>query len=816
MLGRTLADIRTSFRTLLKQPRFTVVAALTLALGIGAVTLIFSVVNGVLLQPLRYPHPDRLVNIWSTAPGLGYDQFPLSPDLFMFYRRNSTAFEDMGLFQQDRDNLAHEGDPEVVQSAVTTASFFSTLGGSFTLGRPYRADEDTPEAPRVAVISTRLWDRAFHHDPQVVGRVVRVDGQPTEIVGVAPEWLNRPNGPDLWRPARFKPDAPPAGAFGWNVIGRLKPGITPDEAATQLEPLVKRAMETIDSANYRAFLTDGRYRPLVHPMKEDIVGDVREPLWILLGTVAMVLLIACANVANLSLVRAEGRQREIALRLALGGSRAVLARSLLIEALVLSSIGAAIGVGAAALALPGLISLATASIPRLNEVGLNGSVIVVAAGAAILSALIFGIVPALRYTRSSVLGALRQGGRGSTDHPSRHRGRLILVAAQTALAMILLVGSGLLARSFSRLMATEPGFTPAGTLSVRIALPTTSYPDRPAMLRFTHDLVQRLDDLPSIEAAGATSALPMGESAAGTAFEFEGRPAEPGKLPPIVTFITVTPGYFSTVRTRLVRGRDITWDDTREGVSNVIVNQAAADKFWPGDDPVGKRIRRLEGTVVKAPPWFTVVGVVRSVRQNGLREAPPALFYFPPVPGVDEGPRVMSYVVRGGNAANETDAIRRTVRAIDADVSIAAVQTLEEVVSRSVVQFSFTMLTLAIAAAVALILGAVGLYSVLSYAVTLQTREIGVRLALGAPPSRVMRTIVVRGFITSAIGLGVGAAGAAALTRLLRSLLFETTPLDPVTFGATAAMLMLVALAASYLPARRAASINPMESMRGE
>ena len=815
MLRQFLADVLLAGRTLIKQPRFSIVAALTVALGVGAVTVIFSVVNSVLIQPLPNPNAARLVNIWSTAPGLDYDQFPLSPDLFLFFEKHQTVFEEMALRQRGRVNMTYGEEPHVVQSAVVTAKHFSTLGAVFTQGRGFTASDDTPKAERVAVISHRLWRTIFGANPAAIALTVRVDGEPTQIVGVAPAWLDRTGSADMWLPARFNPEDPPTGSFGWQAIGRLKPGVRPDDAATQLEPLVKRAMETyIKSPNYRAFLTDGRYRPIVHSMKEDIVGDAREALWILLGTVGMVLLIACLNVANLCLVRAEGRQREMAVRLALGGNRGGIVRSLLTEALVLSVVGSIVGVLLAAASLPLLIRLAPDSLPRLEEVGVDGLVLLVAAGLSVVSAVIFGLVPAVRYTRPMVLGALRHGGRGATDHPKLHRGRNLLVAGQTAMAMVLLVGSGLLARSFVRMLNAQLGFDPRGTLTANIALPPATYKNPLEVTQFAQRLVQQLDDLPGVDAAGATSDLPIYSGPSGTAFDIDGKPVDPGKLPPIIYHTIVTPGYFAAMRTPITSGRDFAWSDVREGVNLILVNQTLAKQYFRNEDPLGKRIRSAGGDKEKRP-WFTIIGVVHDVRQGGPREPINAMIYFAPsAPGSNDNFRSFTYVIRGPQAATQAEAIRRAVRGLDADLPIAAIRTMKEIVDESMVQFSFTMLTLGIAAAVALVLGAVGLYSVLSYAVSLRTREIGVRLALGAAPSRVLRSVVSRGAAISLVGLVVGAAGAFALTRLLRSMLFETAPLDPLTFAAVAAVLLVVALLASYLPARRAAAISPMESMK--
>jgi putative ABC transport system permease protein len=809
-------DIREAVRLLRKQPRFLIVASLTLALGIGAVTAIFSVVNGVLLKPLPHPDADRLVTIGSTAPGLGYDRFPISPDLFLFYQRESRAFDQMAVFQRRRANLTQSGSPEVVDTAVTTHGYFPTLGASFSLGRPYTANDDRPEAPRVAVLSHRLWTRKYASDRSIVGRAIPVDGEPAQVIGVVPAWIDEAGSPDVYLPARFNPNNPPTGAFGWNGIGRLKAGVSVGAAQASLEPLVGRAMkEYIKSDTYRAFLTEGGYRPVVDPLRESIVGDVTQPLWILLGTVGMVLLVACGNVANLCLIRAEARQRELAVRLALGGSRGGLVRKLLVEALVLSGIGAALGIGLAAAAVPVLLQLAPSSIPRLDQVRLDPIVLAFAVAAAAISGVIFGLVPAIRYTRGNVLGALRHGGRSATDHPGRHRGRNLLVVAQTAMALVLLVGSGLLARSFSKLMGAELGFDPHDVLTFRVGLPTTGYEKPDQIARFSQRLVDRLAQIPGVDAAGGVTELPT-TPPSGTAFDFNGKPIEPGRLPPMVQYQTITRGYLGAMRIALLQGRDFDASDLRPGVRSVIVNKAAADQYWPGESPIGKQLRQHNGDPKAQLPWSTVVGVAASIRQSSMRDRPRPVVYYPLKEDDANPPRALSYVIRGPHVQAQADLARQAVWAIDPSLPLASMQSMDAIVERSVVQFSFTMLTLAIAAGIALALGAIGLYGVLSYAVSLRTREIGVRLALGAPTGLVMRTVVVNGATIAVLGLGVGLIGAFGLTRLLRDLLYETPPLDVTTFAAMSALLLIVAMLASYLPARKAASVSPLEAMRGD
>jgi putative ABC transport system permease protein len=797
-----LTDAKEATRSLRKAPRFTIVAALTLALGVGAVTSIFSVVNGVLLRPLPYPEPDRLVNVWSSAPGLGYDQFQLSPDLFFFYREHATVFEDVSLFQRRRANLTEDGDPDVIDVAVTDEAYFRTLDATPVPGRAYAIEEDRPDAPRVVVLGHAFWAERYGADPSLVGRAIRLDGEPTQVIGIAPAWLD--------------PDNPPSGSFSWSVIGRLKPGVRPEEAASHLEPIVQLALDEYIGPldTYRAFITDGGYRPLVHDMKEDIVGSAREPLWILLGTVGFVLLIACANVANLFLIRAEGRQREVAVRTALGAGRLALVRKLLTEAVVLAILGGGLGLVLSASALPALLRLAPSSIPRLDQVTLDLTVVAFTVGVVAISAVLFGLVPALRYTGLSALGALRHGGRGGTEDRARTRGRNLLVVTQTALALVLLVGSGLLVRSFARMLDTDLGFETDRMLTFRVALPPASYPDPVDAAAFTGRLVARLDELPMVERAGAASVLPVESNAPGTAHQIDGRPTPPGELPPMIHYKTVTPGYFETMGIPVVSGRDLTSGDVQADTRVVVVNQALADLYWPEADALGKRLR--QGSDANPGDWYTVVGVVGSVLQDGLREDPRPLAYYP-LSGVNlGGSRVMTYVVRGPGVLTSAEAVRRAVWALDGDLPVAAMRSMDEIVDRSIVQFSFTMLTLGIAAVIALVLGAVGLYGVLAYAVSLRTREIGVRLALGAPRSRVMQTVVLNGLAISAIGLVVGLLGAVGLTRLLEGILYETEPLDLATFAGMSGVLFVVALAASVLPARRAAAVSPLEAMRTE
>ena len=715
---RTLAqDLREAARGLRKQPRFLIVASLTLALGIGAVTSIFSVVNGVLLTPLPHPQQERLVNIWSTAPGLGYDQFGLSPDIFFFYQRNNSVFDDMALHQAARVNLTESGPPEVLDALLTTSRFFSTLGTGFSRGRSYSADEDKPEAARVAVLSHRLWTRRYGGDPSLVGRPIRIDGNLTEVVGIAPAYMDHTGKVDIWLPARLDAADPPTATFSWQAIGRLKPGVRPDQATTHLEPLVARAMsEYIQSDNYRAFLKDGRYRPLVHSMKEDVVGSLREPLLILLGTVGMVLLVACGNVANLCLIRADARQRELAVRAALGASRAGLVRKLLVEALLLSAVGTSLGVLLSALALPLLLQLAPGTIPRLEAVTdqRHG-----AAGGG--------------RRRDPVGADLRPGpgdplhpGAGAHDAPPRRTrlDRSSVAAAGAAAARGRANRDG--ARAARRLGPARAKLCAADVGRPRLLGRERAHlPGRPSAIRVSETAPGRDRRDPDRGTAGAAPRHRDRRShdrTAGNGQHLRQRirvrrtdrrsrtPAAAGPLLERHPGLLRDPPYSAPARIA-----DFDSGDMRDDARTALVNKSAAERYWPGQDAIGKRLRSFRSE----DGWYVVKGIVADVQHEGLRQAPRPLVYYPVKVRDDNVPRGFSFVLRGPSATTQADAARRAVWTLNPDLPVASMRTMENVIEESVMQFTFTMLTLGIAAVIALVLGAVGLYGVQSYAVSL-------------------------------------------------------------------------------------------------
>jgi putative ABC transport system permease protein len=815
MISRLLADARIAARSLAKAPRFTLVAVLTLSLGIGANTAIFSVVNGVLLEPLPYPSSDRLVNVWSNAPGLGYDLFPLSPDVYFMYQRESAAFEEMALYQNTSGSITEDGAAERVRGALATHTLFSTLGIHPAMGRAYTAAEDRPEALEVVVLSHALWQRRYGGDPGAVGRVLRLDGSAREIIGVMPERFDFPGGAEYWVPLGIDPEEAPTGSFSYRAIGRLAVGVTPEAARAGLVPIVTRLREGLaseDAPDYAAFMEAGQYAPLVHRIQDDLVGDLEQPLWILLGTVGFVLLIACANVANLVLIRSEVRRRETAVRVAVGATRSSLARYLLTESALVAGAGAALGVLVAWVGVPLVLQQAPPQVPRLGDVRVDGVVLAFAALLGSVSAVLFGLPPALRFTRPGALAALKQGGRGSTGS-ARGTGRRLLVIGQTSLALVLLIGSGLLVRSFQRILSADLGFESADRITFGVYLPPARYPEADDVVGFHERLQARLMGMPRVRSAGFANVLPLSGNVSGTAHVVESRPTEPGELPPMLHFAYVGPGYMETMGIRLREGRFLTPSDHRDGCSVAVVSSAVADRFWP-DGGLGQRLR-LSGD---PDNWFTVVGVVEPAVQESIREEPRPVVYYPLVQpdGTLGDIRAASYVVEAPDPLSLASDVRAAVWELDPDLPVADMRMMDEIVSSSVVELSFTMFTLGIAALLALVLGAVGLYGVLSYSVAQRTQEIGVRMALGAERGQVLGMIVRDGARTQVIGVAIGLVGAAALTRVLQGLLFGVDALDPITFVATSGILFAVGLLAAYLPARRAARLDPVTSMRTE
>ena len=817
------ASLRSLLREMRRSPGFLLLAVLTLAVGIGANVAIFTVVNAVLIRPLPYPQPEDLVMVWHTAPGLKMERFEHSDATYVLYRKHNRVFEDLGIYWEGSATLTGGEAPERVGAAGLTASALTVLRVPPILGRSFQEADERPGAERVALLSHGLWRRRFDGDPQAIGRTLRVDGETRRVVGVMPEGFRFPSAEaELWLPMTLDLARLEAGNFNYAAVARMRPGVPPARAARELSALVWRIPEEFPDARIdRGMIESAKLAVLVDPLREMVVGDVARILWVLLGSVGCILLIACANVANLFLVRAESRQREVAVRNALGATRGAVARLFLGESLALSVFGGILGLALAAAGVRLLVSLRPQGIPRLEEIGVDAVVLAFTLLLSLLAGLLTGGLAALRYGAPELAPALKEGGRGDTSGRARHRARNALVTAQMALALVLLVGCGLMVKSFWRLRAVDPGFDPRGVLTLHLDLPETEYRDSFANARFVRQLLEKVRAVPGVVSAGTITHLPLGGGNSNSGYSFADFPLPPGQVPPILGTRFASPGYFETMGIRRIEGRLFDRIDPTRRSQEVVVSEALARRFWPGQSALG---RRLTQGLAEDGRWFTIIGVVGSTRDIGLKEKPYETVYFPLLrlePGDDDGdewvPRNFTLVIKGRvDPAALAAPVRRAIWSLDPNLPLAQMRPMEEVVERSMARTSFTMLLLVIAAAVALLLGTVGIYGVNSYVVSQRTREIGVRMALGAGRRDISRMVLRQGFLLAAAGIAIGLAGALLVTRLMLALLYDVSPRDPATFAAVPALLALVALFASWLPARRAATVEPLEAIRYE
>jgi len=821
-----LSSVRTTVRALRRAPGFSLISILTLAVGIGATAAIFTVVNAVLLQPLPYHEPQQIMGVSNTAPGLGMDVLEQSDGTFFVYRRDSRSFTDLGIYS---DGAAYGGaatltggqEPERISASRATAGVFAVLRQPAALGRTLQEEDEKPGAPPVAVLSHGLWHRRFGGDPQVIGTMLKVDGVATRIVGVMPPGFHFPSAEvELWVPLTIDPVNLRAGNFNSYGIGRLRPGVLPETAAHELSELALRVTELPNTLIDPKMLRAARFGALVHPLRDDIVGNVARVLWLVLGSVGIILLIACANVANLFLVRAEGRQREMAVRSALGASRWSITRIFLEESAALSLIGGAIGLALAAAGTRVLVAMRPENLPRLEEIAVNGTVLAFTVAVSLLSGLLVGLFAALRYGRPDLVPALQEGGRGGTVGRERLFARNALVVVQMALSLVLLVGAGLMVKSFWRLRNVSPGFDPKNVLTVRLNLPESEYATPQAPARFVVQLLEKVQALPGVESVAVNTVLPLSDGGDINGHVIEGRPIPQGGLPEILATRRVSPSYFETMRIPLLQGQLFDRIDPDKVTTQAIVSQSLAAKYWPGQNPLGKRL--AQGIGDTHAEWSTIVGVVGSIRENGLGEAPVETVYYPYQPqedfkGTVSISRNFTLVVRSTKEPQMlTRPVRDAVWSLDPNLPLSQVRTMDEVAERSMVQTTFTMFLLVVAALIALVLGSVGIYAVISYVVSQRTREIGVRMALGAGRRDISRMVLKEGLGLVLLGILLGLTGAFALTRLMLALLFGVSPTDPATFAAVPALLAVIALFASWLPARRAASVQPLEAIRGE
>lgn len=808
-----LQDIRYAFRSLSKAPGFAVVAVLTLALGIGANSAVFSVVNGVVLRPLGYREPEELVSIASRFPGLGFDRFWISPPEYFELDEWTRSFSTIGGYRTQQASVGGGETPERVTNGFATADFFPTLGVAPLLGRAYGAAEDAPDAEPVAVLSYELWQRSFGGARDIVGRDIIVNGVSTRVLGVMPRGFDIDDADvEIWQPMQLDPsNRQNRGSHFLNVVARMRPGVTLAQASAELDRLVARWGEEVPDThtphpeNHPFFLTG---------LQDSLVGDVRPALVLLLGAVGFVLLIACANVGNLLLVRAEARQKEIAVRAALGAGRMRLLRQFLTEGVVLALIGGALGLALGFTGVRLLLATSPESVPRAAEITLDPRVLGFTLVVSIVTGLLFGLAPLFHLGSSRLNSALREGGQRATAGAGRHAIRRTLVAAELALAVVLLVGAGLMLRSFAELQQVDPGFESENLVAFQLFLPSATYPDATAQSAFLQRVLDGVRALPGVRSVAAMQGLPPRREVNANDTEFENVPGPPNGPPQNVDYYqTITTAYLGTMGVPVVRGRGFEPQDASTPV--VLINERLAKVFYPDQDPVGRRLRPPFSDSI---PWFTIVGVVGDVKQGGMEAETGTELYFMYEQGAaifSFAPRSMYIVARTSGDPNRLmAAIPGAVRALDPTLPVSELQRMEQVISTSMAQPRFLTLLLGVFAAVALALAAIGTYGVIAYSVLERRQEIGIRMALGARARVVVGMILGQALAVAAVGLAIGLAGAFGLTRLLQSLLFNVSSTDATAFVAAPLVLALVAAVACVVPALRAASVDPVKALK--
>jgi len=811
------------FRRLLRSPIFTAVTLATVAIGIGANSAIFSVINGVLLKPLPYADAERLVGVWQSAPVIGINDLTLSfSDYFTFLDENR-SFQELGLWDNDSVSITGLGAPEQVQNIEVTAGILPALGVQPQLGRWFTAKDDSPGSPATVILTYGYWMRKFGGDPLAVGRRIVVDGEAKEIVGVMPQSFRfLDDKPDLIVPFQYDRNKATLGNFSYKGIARLKPGVSLAQAnqdIARMIPIVNTKFPPPPGFSVKLF-EEIKLQPNVRPLKRDVIGDLGKVLWVLMGSIGVVLLIACANVANLLLVRAEGRQQELAIRSSLGANWTEIARELLMESVFLGLAGGVLGLGLAYAGLKILVSIAPASLPRLQDIYIDPRVLLFTLTLSLLAGLLFGLIPVMKYGAPSMAAVLRAGGRTLSQSKERHRVRNTLVVLQVALALVLLISSGLMIRTFVALQRVQPGFTNASQLqTVRLYIPDAQVKEPERVLRMLQEMQQKISVIPGVASASFSNWAPTDGNTSSDVLYAADRTYREGELPPLRRFHYVAPGFFQAIGTRLVTGRDYTWQDMQDKRNVVIVSENLARDLWR--DPsaaLGKRIR--EGM---KDDWREIIGVVENLHDDGADHKPPSTVYWPVrMKNIYGQPNYVLrgpvFAIRSTRAGSESfvKEIQQAIWSVNANLPITKTRTLEEVYRGSMARSSFTLVMLAIAGSMALLLGVVGIYGVISYSVSQRTREIGIRIALGAQP-RTLRAMVVRnGVLLASIGVAFGLAGAAALTRIMASFLFDVSALDPLTYCAVSAGLLAAAAAASYIPAHKASSVNPVDALRAE
>lgn len=824
-MGNFPDRLRQVLRRLGRAPLFTTLALLTLAVGIGATTLIFSVVDGVLLKPLPYPKPEKLIGVWFSSRLINMQELNVAPYLYFIFREQNKTLEDIGLYQGDSITVTGKGAPTRVDGLDVTEGVLPILGVKPALGRPFTQQDDAAGSAETVMLSYAYWQKNFGGARSVIGQSITVNGEPREIVGVLPRGFHFLNWDDaaLILPMRLNRSDTKLGNFSFEGPARLKPGVTMEQASTDLQrliPIATRSFPPPEGYSEKLF-EQAELRMNLHSLKQDVVGDVGNVLWVLMGSIGLVLLIACANVANLMLVRVEGRRQELAIISALGAGWRRIAGDLLLESVTLTLIGSALGLGLAFGGLKVLLAMAP-DLPRIHEIGINLPVLLFALAMAILTGVLIGLVPVFKFAGGKLNSGLREGGRALSQSRERHRARNTLVVVQVALALVLLICSGLMIQTFRALERVNVGFTGANSLQTfYIFVPDSQIPDkdRDKLIHMEQDMMNKLAALPGVQSVAVTGGVPLTGYSSNDLIYAADRTYREGEIPPIRRFIWISPGLFKTMGTPLLAGRDFSWQDNYDKLPVAMVSENFAREYWgSAQNALGKRIR-----TGSADDWRQVIGVVADVHSDGVDKAAPTTIYWPLLMNnfdtqKERVQRGVGFVIRTPEAGSQAfmDEARRVIWSDDSSLPLANPRTLGYFYKRSMARTSFTLVMLAVAGMMALLLGVTGIYGVLSYSVTQRIREIGIRIALGAQRGQILGMFVRDGLILTSIGVACGLVAAFTVMRLMRSLLFGVSPFDPVTYVAISLGIFATSCIACWLPSRRAAAVDPIHALRAE
>ncbi|MGA2047633.1 MAG: ABC transporter permease [Terracidiphilus sp.] len=819
-------QFRQVLRRLGRAPMFTAITLLTLAIGVGANTVIFSVVEGVLLKPLPYPHAEQLIGVWHTAPGINIKDLNMAPSNYFIDREQNTTFQDIGAYDGDSFSVTGSGEPEHVRGLDVTDGTLPLLGVQPALGRLFSRQDDTPSAPATVVLSYDYWQQKFGGASSVIGTSITMDGKARQIIGVLPRGFHFLDYEDaaLVIPFQWDRSKTKLGNFSQRALARLKTGVTMEQASAdmaRLLPITFRSFPAPDGFS-PALFQKIRIAPNLRPLKQDVIGDVGKVLWVLMGSIGMVLMVACANVANLLLVRVEGRRQELAIRSALGAPWKRTAAELLFESLILGVTGAAIGLALAYGALRALIAAAPTGLPRIHEIGIDIPVLLFTLGLALLASVLIGAIPVFKYAGVKATSGLREGGRALSQSRERHRARKALVIVQVALALVLLICSGLMIRTFRALMHVDPGFSaPESLQTFRFYVPETQIPDEQAarVVHMQQEILSKLAAIPGVTSVAFGNSVPLDGYDSNDVLYAQDHAVGEGQVPPIRRFKFVSPGYLSTLGTKMIAGRDLTWDDEYNNHPVAIISENFAREYWhDANGALGKMIR-----VATTDPWREVVGVAQDVHDNGVDQDPPTAVYWPSMLTNFEGQKMelrrgVAFVLRSPRAGSQTfmKEVQQQVWSVNSSVPLADPETIGELYTKSMARTSFTLVLLCIAGAMALLLGIVGIYGVIAYTVSQRTREIGIRMALGAQRNELTSLFVRQGLWLTAIGAACGLVVAFVTMRLMSSILFNVSPVDPLTYVSITLAVAATAWVACYLPSRRAATVNPVNALRSE